>query len=144
MTDWWINKPTFVNPTDGIAHRVLVIRTLVPAVEDENPIACQPYTRCGSLLSVFVESCFHGADVPLTCVACASDLVLDGDRLHQQQKLALYGAMYGRAAENILKMASVKPGTYVPGLGTYNFKTYRQPRSRLRWFRRMLAEVLRA
>ena len=97
---WWMYKPTFVNPTDGLAHRVIAVRGMGPVVHDEYTVQHEPYTRCGSLLTVFVEdnvrSCFRGADVPLTCVACASDLVLDGDRLRQHQKYALFGALYGK------------------------------------------------
>lgn len=136
----WASFRHYISNTDRLVHRVIDLRRLGLMLYDEVGVVVTPFTKCGLPLEQYEDVAvpesvgFCTEEVTLTCVACASGRVLDGDRERQRQKNDLFGFMYGKTVNNIPHITPKPPGTYVSGRGTYKFTT-RRVGPRFRWLR---------
>lgn len=98
----WTRYPNHRSPVDGVVHRVVRVHHLAYVVHDEAMAAQVPVTGCGIRLSCpeFEETPesfgFCTEAEPLSCIRCASGVPEEGDVYRQMQKLALFGALYGK------------------------------------------------
>jgi hypothetical protein len=125
------------------------MRKLGASLHDEVMVIAVPATKCGHSLEALADEPvpesvgFCTEEAVLTCVPCASERILDGDRQRQAQKSDLFGVLYGMNTSNVLKhIKPAKAGTYVPGTGSYTFTTQRLPQRGFRQLRRALAKAL--
>lgn len=145
----WASFRRYTSMVDKLTHKVIDMRKLGPSLHDEITVIAVPHTKCGISLEAIADASvpeavgFCTEEVTLTCVLCASERVLDGDRQRQEQKRDLFGALYGMKVSNVFANLPppAKRPTYAPGKSTHHFTMRRLVRP-FGWLRHALAKAL--
>ncbi len=143
----WTAFRRYTSANDRLTHKVIDMRKLGASLHDEIMVIPVPHTKCGLSLEAFEnepvpESVgFCTEEVALTCVLCASERILDGDRQRQAQKSDMFGALYGKTGDVFKHLKPAKAGTYAPGRSTHHFTMKRLVR-RFGTLRQALAKAL--
>lgn len=145
----WMSFRRYTSMNDRLTHKVIDVRMLGMPVHDEIPVAVWPITKCGISLEALADAPvpeavgFCTEEVALTCVLCASERILDGDRQRQEQKEAMFGTLYGAKVRNVLaNLPTPTPRpTYVPGTFIHDLVLKRLTR-RFGTLRQALAKAL--